>query len=271
MSAASTLMISLPCGEISVQRWHPAEPQLGAVPWLLFHDSLGCNAMWRDFPQQLADATGQLVIGYDRLGFGLSSPQHRPLPLSFIQDEAELVEQLLEQLGLTQFMAFGHSVGGAMAVEVAARLPYDCVALVLEAAQCRVEAQTLAGIRQALAEFAPSANPASAMQRLGKYHGDRAAWVLSAWTDTWLAPAFARWTLDRALAAVTCPTLVLHGDRDEYASPTQTHSPNRARPGDVEVITRAQACAAPRGCTAGDRVCGGVLTVVELMVGVCSG
>lgn len=222
MSAPSSLVISLPFGDISVQRWQPAEPRLGAVPWLLFHDSLGCNAMWRDFPQQLADATGQLVIGYDRLGFGLSSPQHTPLPLSFIADEAERVELLLEQLGLTQFMAFGHSVGGAMAVEVAARLPYDCVGLVLEAAQCRVEAQTLAGIRQALAEFAPSANPASAaMQRLSKYHGDRAPWVLSAWTDTWLAPEFSRWTLDQALAAVTCPTLVLHGDRDEYATPAQ--------------------------------------------------
>lgn len=215
-------MVQLPQGEISVQRWSPIEPRLGAVPWVLFHDSLGCNASWRDFPQQLANATGQLVIGYDRVGFGLSSPRHGPLPLSFIQDEAELVEQLLEQLGLTQFMAFGHSVGGAMAVEVAAHLPYDCVALVTEAAQCRVEAQTLDGIRRAQADFSPNAHPGSvAMQRLVKYHGERAAWVLSAWTETWLNPAFAHWTLDHALRRVSCPTLILQGDRDEYATPAQ--------------------------------------------------
>lgn len=210
-----------------MQRWSPIEPRLGAVPWVLFHDSLGCNASWHDFPQALADATGQLVIGYDRLGFGLSSPRHGPLPLSFIQDEAELVEQLLEQLGLTQFMAFGHSVGGAMAVEVAARLPYDCVALVTEAAQCRVEAQTLDGIRRALAGFSPSPSQESAtsasaaMQRLVKYHGERAPWVLRAWTETWLNPAFAGWTLDHALRRVQCPALILQGDRDEYATLAQ--------------------------------------------------
>lgn len=230
-------LVSVPTGEISVQRWSPAQPRLGAVPWLLFHDSLGCNAMWRDFPQALADATGQLVIGYDRVGFGLSSPRHEPPSLSFIRDEAELVEQLLEQLGLTQFMAFGHSVGGAIAVEVAARLPYDCVALVTAAAQCRVEAQTLDGIRRAQAEFSPSTSPistspvstslessipaSSIMQRLQKYHGDRTEWVVRAWTDTWLNPAFAHWTLDDALRRVTCPSLVLHGDHDEYATLAQ--------------------------------------------------
>lgn len=222
VTTAMSWLVALPVGEVSVQRWTPAQPRLGAVPWLLFHDSLGCNALWRDFPQALADATGQLVLGYDRLGFGQSSPRDTPLALSFIRDEAELVEQLLEQLGITQFMAFGHSVGGAMAVELAARLPYDCVALVLEAAQCRVETLTVEGIHRALAEFAPDASARSpAMQRLATYHGERSRWVLNAWTQTWLDPAFASWTLDEALSQVQCPTLILHGDRDEYATMAQ--------------------------------------------------
>lgn len=39
-----------------------------------------------------------------------------------------------------------------------------------------------------------------------------------AWTDTWLAPDFAAWSLDRELRGVRCPVLVLHGERDEYGS-----------------------------------------------------
>jgi len=43
--------------------------------------------------------------------------------------------------------------------------------------------------------------------------------VLAAWTDTWLSPAFAGWTLDADLARVRCPLLALHGEHDEYGSP----------------------------------------------------
>ena len=40
-----------------------------------------------------------------------------------------------------------------------------------------------------------------------KYHGDKAAWVLSAWVDTWLSPPFADYRLDEALERVRCPVL----------------------------------------------------------------
>lgn len=42
--------------------------------------------------------------------------------------------------------------------------------------------------------------------------------MLDAWTETWLSPAFADWSLDAALAAVRCPVLAIHGDSDEYGS-----------------------------------------------------
>ncbi|MEQ9510813.1 MAG: alpha/beta hydrolase, partial [Alloalcanivorax xenomutans] len=60
-------------GRLFVKRWTPkniATP----TPIVLFHDSLGCVALWRDFPQQLAGVTGREVIAYDRLGFGQSDP-----------------------------------------------------------------------------------------------------------------------------------------------------------------------------------------------------
>jgi pimeloyl-ACP methyl ester carboxylesterase len=56
------------------------------------------------------------------------------------------------------------------------------------------------------------------LARLARHHGDKAPAVLAAWIDTWLDPAFARWTLDPWLARVRAPTLVIHGARDEYGS-----------------------------------------------------
>ena len=41
-------------------------------PIVLFHESLGCIELWRDFPRKLSQITGREVIAYDRLGFGQS-------------------------------------------------------------------------------------------------------------------------------------------------------------------------------------------------------
>ena len=59
-------------GRLYARRWDPAGA--AGAPIVLFHDSLGCVALWRDFPEQLASETGRSVVAYDRLGFGLSDP-----------------------------------------------------------------------------------------------------------------------------------------------------------------------------------------------------
>ena len=56
------------------------------------------------------------------------------------------------------------------------------------------------------------------MQRLAKYHGDKARWVLDAWIDNWLSPGFASWTVEAVLPRVACPVLAIHGVDDEYGS-----------------------------------------------------
>ena len=39
-----------------------------------------------------------------------------------------------------------------------------------------------------------------------------------AWTDAWLHPDFADWSLDAVLPQVRCPVLAIHGTHDEYGS-----------------------------------------------------
>ncbi|WP_370599662.1 alpha/beta fold hydrolase [Pseudomonas nitroreducens] len=205
--------ISTEKGQLFAQDWTPDETR--GEPILLLHDSLGCVALWRDFPEQLARTTGRPVIAYDRLGFGRSERYPGALPLGFIDDEARVNLPALQQhFGFERCVVFGHSVGGAMAVACAAQHPQACAALITESAQAFVEHQTRDGIRAAEQEFAQEGQ----LERLQKYHGEKAFWVLRAWVDTWLSNDFSDWNLDAELALVKCPILSLHGEQDEYGS-----------------------------------------------------
>ncbi|MEK6347996.1 MAG: alpha/beta fold hydrolase [Burkholderia sp.] len=205
-------------GRLFAQRWAGAAPAAAAdtAPIVLLHDSLGSVALWREFPAALSRATGRDVIAYDRLGFGRSEPAAAPLPHDFIHAEArDALPALQQAFGFTRFVVLGHSIGGAMAAACAAAHPAQCEALVTLSAQAFAEDRTLDGIRAARDAFAAPEQFA----RLARHHGERARWVLDAWVDTWLDPAFAAWTLDATLARIVCPVLALHGDADEYGSP----------------------------------------------------
>ena len=205
--------VAVPGGHIFVRRW--SVPGATGTPLVLLHDSLGSVDQWREFPRALAAATSRPVVAYDRLGFGRSSPRTGRPSLDFIAEEAEQVfPALMEALGIERFMPFGHSVGGAMALTIAARWGARCEAVVSEAAQAFVEPLTLDGIRQAKQQFTDPAH----LARLARWHGDKAVWVLDAWTQVWLSPAFASWSLDAELERITCPVLAIHGEHDEYGS-----------------------------------------------------
>lgn len=209
----TTEHVRVPGGELFVRHWR-VDGASGA-PILLLHDSLGSVEQWRTFPQALAARTSRPVIAYDRLGFGRSSPQTAPARASFIDDEARCyLPAVVAALGLEHYIVLGHSVGGGMAVAAAASAGPACVAVITESAQAFVEEKTLAGIREAKRSF----EDPSQFARLEKWHGERAAWVLSAWTDIWLSSSFRDWSLSPYLKQVQCPVLALHGDADEFGS-----------------------------------------------------
>ncbi|WXL24192.1 alpha/beta hydrolase [Ectopseudomonas mendocina] len=203
-------------GKLFAQSWTPSSEQ--GAPIILLHDSLGCVTLWRDFPEQLAAATERRVIAYDRLGFGQSDVRGGEMPTTFVQDEATTdFNAVLNAFDIQRFVAFGHSVGGGMAVGCAVAYPNACEAVISESAQGFFEINTKNGITHAKNEFAKPGQ----MDRLAKYHGDKANWVLHAWTGTWLTEAFANWSLKDQLPNVHCPLLCLHGDQDEFGSNRQ--------------------------------------------------
>lgn len=206
--------IHVPGGSIFARTWRP-DAVSESPPLVLLHDSLGCVDLWRDFPHELACRLNRPVIAYDRLGFGKSTARDSLSSVDFIGEEATVFfPAIRDALGITRFSLFGHSVGGAMAVMIAATHGAGCDAVVTESAQAFVEQRTRDGILAAKAEFSRPGQ----FDRLVKWHGSKARWVLDAWTEIWLSPAFASWSLAPYLGSVRCPVLAIHGDLDEYGS-----------------------------------------------------
>src|ERR1043166_3589016 len=71
-------------------RWIGPPPE--AAPTIVFlHEGLGCAALWRDFPDRVAEATGCGALVYSRVGYGLSAPVQGPRSIRFMHEEAEML------------------------------------------------------------------------------------------------------------------------------------------------------------------------------------
>ena len=67
-------------------------PPSASVPTLVFlHEGLGCVQMWRNFPEQLAGATGLGALNYSRAGYGGSDPAILPRRTDYMHNEAQQV------------------------------------------------------------------------------------------------------------------------------------------------------------------------------------
>lgn len=209
----SELFVDVEGGTIYIKKWIP-ETLKYTSPIVLMHDSLGCVDLWRDFPEQLARSLSCIVIAYDRLGFGHSSVNKHTPSANFVWDEADIYFSHIKTAAqFSSYYLFGHSVGGGMSIGIAA-VDKECLGVITESAQAFVEDITIKGIQEAQTLFQ---NPEQ-RERLAKWHGNKASWVLSAWVDVWLSSEFSSWSLAPRIGKVTCPVLALHGDRDEYGS-----------------------------------------------------
>jgi len=189
------------------------------LPTLVFlHEALGCIALWRDFPQALATATGCDALLYDRRGSGKSDPLAEKRARDYLHHEAFLIlPQVLEKCDVKSPILIGHSDGGTIALLYAAKFPENLRGVITEAAHVFVEEITLKGIRKVLETY----QTGDLKQRLKKYHGKNTGAIFRAWHETWLDPNFRSWNVEEFLPQVTCPLLVIQGTEDEYGTTAQ--------------------------------------------------
>jgi pimeloyl-ACP methyl ester carboxylesterase len=205
--------IKAPGGTIYARKWIP-DKILSDIPVVLLHDSLGCVDLWRNFPETLAINLCRSIIAYDRLGFGKSDGRDGLPSLDFIEEEAtRYFPAVKSALSISEYILFGYSVGGGMSINIASR-DSDCRAVITMSSQAFVEKLTVSGIEEAKKGFEQPGQ----FERLEKWHGKKAKWVLRAWTDIWCSPEFSGWSLESCIGKVSCPVLAIHGDRDEYGS-----------------------------------------------------
>ena len=189
----------------------------GLPTLVLLHEGLGCIAMWRDFPQQLAAATGCRTIVYSRPGYGASDPHPAARQPDYMHREAQhVLPALLTAMAVERPLLVGHSDGGSIALIFAGSFPERPAGVVVMAPHEFVEEETLAGIRAARELWHNSDWP----QKLARYHRD-APRVFADWNDCWLSPAFRDWNIEACLPAIRCPVLAIQGEDDEYATMRQ--------------------------------------------------
>jgi pimeloyl-ACP methyl ester carboxylesterase len=209
------------------------EPQAGNPTLVFLHEGLGSIRQWRDFPAQVAAASGCRALVYDRYGYGQSDVlQEERREVSFMHEEALVsLPVLLESLSIENPILIGHSDGASIAlIHAGANNPVRGV--VAMAPHVFIEPVCLTSIEKAAHTFETTDLPA----RLGRYHRD-ARKTFYGWADVWLDPQFKGWDIrDDYLPQIDCPVLAIQGYDDEYGTMAQLDEIARRVKGPCELL-----------------------------------
>ena len=218
--------ITLGHGPIEYQLFGDTDPRVATL--VMLHEGLGSVAMWRDFPQKLADSLRLRVLVYSRQGYGQSAPLAAPRTVSYMHDEALIVlPQLLQRLHIERPLLFGHSDGGSIALIHASSNPVRGV--IALAPHVFVEDLSVKSIAAARLTYEST----NLRERLARYHTDVDG-VFWGWNDIWLHPDFRGWNIEALLPNIQSPVLVIQGQQDEYGTEKQLRAIARGA-GDVKL------------------------------------
>jgi pimeloyl-ACP methyl ester carboxylesterase len=203
-------------------------------PTLVFlHEGLGSIRQWRDFPLQVAKATGYRALVYSRYGYGQSEVlREDKAGVRFMHREAlEALPALIAALRIDNPVLVGHSDGASIALIYAGTAGHPVRGLALMAPHVFVEPICVDSIRKASQAFTST----DLAQRLGKYHRDPAK-TFYLWADAWLDPEFLQWNIEEYLPGISCPVLAIQGADDEYGTMEQLARIRRGVRGHCELL-----------------------------------
>jgi pimeloyl-ACP methyl ester carboxylesterase len=214
---------------LETQWWGPGPD--AAATLVLLHEGLGCVALWRDFPEVLAAATGCGVFAYSRFGYGGSDTASLPRPMSYMHAEAvDVLPRVLDAAGVRRAVLIGHSDGGSIAaIHAGAVQDARVLGVALIAAHFFVEELNIASIRAIKEHY----EQGDLRARLRRYHRDVDV-AFRGWNDAWLDPRFRSFDITDEVACIRVPILALQGADDPYGSDGQLRVLERAARCSVE-------------------------------------
>jgi pimeloyl-ACP methyl ester carboxylesterase len=215
-------------------RWvRPAAARGSERPALVFlHEGLGSAALWKTFPDRVAEATGCPALVYSRHGYGRSDRLSSPRCVDYMHREAlDTLPEVRRQLGVGDPILIGHSDGASIALIHAGAQRWPVRGLVAMAPHVFVEDLTVSSIAQAKSTFQTS----DLAQKLGRYHDDPVG-TFWGWNDIWLHADFRRWNIESYLPGITCPVLLVQGADDQYGTLAQIHAIARQVRGPVQQV-----------------------------------
>ncbi len=180
-------------------------------PILLLPGALGTGRS--DFPYQLDFFREKhRVIAPDLRGYGQSRPPQRDFPVDFYRRDAEDVHQLAEQLGVREYRVMGWSDGANVGALLAANYPREVKQLVMWGGNSFVSDEEVVIFQsmRSLSSWSPRV-----VESLQAIYGESLPDIWGAFVDCMEAIHANGGDLYRhELGKITCPTLILHGDKD---------------------------------------------------------
>jgi pimeloyl-ACP methyl ester carboxylesterase len=195
--------------------WHGPRPD-EAPTLVLLHEGLGCVALWKEFPQALAERTGCGVLVYSRPGYGNSDALPLPRPVTYMHEEATtILPAVLDAAGVKKCILVGHSDGASIAtIYAGSRQDFRVRALVLMAPHFFVEDMNIRKIAEVKAGY----EQGDLRRRLARHHRHVDA-AFYGWNGPWLA--FKDWRIEAEVAHIRVPILILQGADDPYGTAAQ--------------------------------------------------
>jgi pimeloyl-ACP methyl ester carboxylesterase len=213
-------------------------PPPAQAPTLVFlHEGLGCVAMWKDFPERVAAATGFGALVYSRAGYGSSDPCVLPRPVRFMHDEALItLPAVLDEFEIREAILIGHSDGASIALIHAGRSEgggkTQIRGLILLAPHVFVEDISIESIRRIREDY----RRGDLRTRLERYHGANVDVTFNGWNDVWLNPEFRSWNIEEYLQRIKMPVLLVQGEDDQYGTAAQLDAIEKSVSGSVQKI-----------------------------------
>lgn len=215
----------MPSARIGRQQIAYREQGEGRPPLLFLHGAGGSSLAYAGVLSRLGRRRRCLAL--DLPGHG-RSPALEPAPPAsqLCERHRDLVAELAERLGLGRFVLCGHSLGGAIAIELALAFPdrLERLVLIATAARLPVSAELLRTVRDREEELpatfaALGYSPASSRSARERWAREQ----LQAPPEVLLADlrACERVDLRERLAALMVPTLVISAADDRITPPAE--------------------------------------------------